>query len=110
MLHLSAPQGGVRITDVIARECWRYQLTCYFVLKHRGRLGLVPFAVTFGSIALVRMLRWRKANAAHLLWTACKRGWAAWTQGPDQDLVSELSTAAVPAHPSAAMGRLTVPS
>lgn len=109
MLHLSAPQGGVRITDVIARECWRFQLTCYFVLKHRGLAGLLPFGATFGLIALARVLRWRKPGAAALLGAACKRGWASWKQGADEALVrAPLSPAHAPA-PSYADG-LTVPS
>lgn len=110
MLHLSAPQGGVRVTDAIARECWRYQLTCYFVLKHRGLPGLLPFAVTFGLIAVVRVLRWRKPSAARLLWTAGQRGWIAWKQGPDQALARGPLSGPVLAHPQGVVDRMTVPS
>ena len=67
LLHLSAASGGVRVADEIAREGWRFQLTCYFVLKHRGRLGLLPFAATFGLIGLLRALRWLRPGTIPLL-------------------------------------------
>ena len=103
MLHLSAPSGGVRVVDAIARECWRFQLTCYFVLKHRGIVGLLPFALTFGLIGAVRVLRWRQPKAALALWQACERGWQAWKRGPDQRLaVSRLAEGPGNAAPSAA--------
>lgn len=86
LLHLSAPAGGVRVTDLVARECWRFQLTCYFVLKHRGAPGLIPFAATFGAIGLVRAIRWRRPRAIGELWRACLRGRAAWRNGPDEGL------------------------
>jgi GT2 family glycosyltransferase len=86
VLHLSAPAGGVRVTDAIARECWRFQLTCYFLLKQRGPWSLVPFAATFGAIGLIRALQWRSPHAARELWAACRRGWAAWRRGPDEAL------------------------
>jgi glycosyltransferase involved in cell wall biosynthesis len=86
MVHLSAPGGGVRVSDAIARESWRFQMTCYFVLKHRGIAGLVPFALTFGLIGLVRVLRWRQPEAVRVLWAACARAWSAWKRGPDETL------------------------
>lgn len=86
LLHLSAPRGGVRVADAIAREAWRFRLTCYFVLKHRGLAGLAPFALTFGSIALARVLRWRRPSAATVLWDAVLSGWADWRRGPDEAL------------------------
>lgn len=91
LLHLSAAQGGVRVSDEIARECWRFQLTCYFVLKHRGRIGLVPFGATFSLIALIRILRWRQPRATLLLWNACRRGWSAWKTGPEDRLPSRAA-------------------
>ena len=96
MLHLSAPAGGVRVTDAIARECWRFQLTCYFILKHRGLAGLVPFAATFGLIGLIRLARWRRLGAARTLWDACRRGWDAWRQGPDESLPHRSGTHELP--------------
>lgn len=111
MLHLSAPQGGVRITDRIARECWRFQLTCYFVRKHRGLLGLVPFAVTFGLIAMLRIMQWRRPSAAMPLWAAIQRGLASFRQGPDQALVrGPLSNGLSIPHPQALVGGVSAPS
>jgi len=86
LVHLSAPAGGVRVSDAVARECWRFQLTCYFLLKHRGPWSLAPFAATFGVIGLIRLLQWRRPQAALQLWAACRRGWAAWRRGPDEAL------------------------
>ena len=76
----------MRVSDAIARECWRFQMTCYFVLKHRGLAGLIPFALTFGLIGLLRVVRWRRPDAARSLWDACARAWAAWKRGPDEAL------------------------
>lgn len=86
LLHLSAPRGGVRVGDAILREAWRFRLTCYFVLKHRGFVGLPSFIWTFGLIGIIRVLRWRQSGVAALLWQGVRDGWADWRRGPDQEL------------------------
>ena len=104
LLHLSASSGGVRVSDEIVREGWRFQLTCYFVLKHRGRLGLLPFGATFGLIGLLRTLRWLRPNTIPLLWAACGRGWRSWKNGPDQAIARGLDRQApenIGKHPAA---------
>ncbi len=111
LLHLSAAAGGVRVTDLVGRECWRFQLTLYFVLKHRGISGLVPFAATFGTIALLRLVRWGRPRAALELWAACRRGWVAWRLGPDEELrwpdTPDPGSGAPAAQPAALVADLT---
>jgi GT2 family glycosyltransferase len=70
--HLAAGSGGVRVGDDENKEWYRFRNTAYYVTKHRGILGLLPFAVTFGLIAMVRAWRWRRGAALYAL------AWAAW--------------------------------
>lgn len=62
LLHLSAPTGGVR-TDLIARECSRFRNTGYYLMKHRGFLGLVPFVPTSTLISIKRTWQLRNLRA-----------------------------------------------
>jgi glycosyltransferase involved in cell wall biosynthesis len=81
LVHLSAPQGGVRATDKIATECRRFRSTAYYVLKHRGVAGFVPFSFIFGLIAVVRVFRFRSLLVLPLLVRATMDGIARWSKG-----------------------------
>ena len=63
LVHLSALTGGVRVEDALRAERWRFRSTAYYIRKHRGVAGLVPFGATFGAIALARAVRWRSGAA-----------------------------------------------
>jgi len=86
VVHLSALNGGVRLESAMASEASHFRSTAYFVSKHRGRLGLLPFGFTFGLIAIVRATRWRRPSALLALARAASDGRRAWRDGPDQDL------------------------
>ena len=73
LLHLSASRGGVR-TDPLVTECWRFRNTGYYVAKHRGFLGLLPFGLTFSAIAAKRACQWRDMGALPKLWRAMVEG------------------------------------
>jgi GT2 family glycosyltransferase len=87
LLHLSAPSGGVRPPDAIGVEHRRFRSTSYFVLKHRGAAGFVPFLATFGVIAIKRAVQFRSAAALPALFRAVLIGLERWRLGPDQELV-----------------------
>jgi GT2 family glycosyltransferase len=70
--HLAAGSGGVRVGNDEETEWYRFRNTAYYIRRHRGILGLLPFAVTFGLIAMVRAWRWRRGAALYAL------AWAAW--------------------------------
>ena len=87
LVHLSALTGGVRVEDALRGERWRFRSTAYFVRKHRGWMGLVPFSATFGAIAIARAIRWRDASSMATLFAAAREGVAAWsTGGPDESI------------------------
>ncbi len=73
LVHLSAPRGGVR-TDPLATECSRFRNTGYYVMKHRGIAGLVPFVPTFSVIAVKRACQWRRPKAVPALLRAMREG------------------------------------
>ena len=101
LVHLSARTGGVRVDGAITRECSRFRATAYYVAKNRGALAMLPFAMTFGLIALARAARWSRPSAVRLLAKAAADGWRASRVGPDQS-IPELRAPA----PRAAMSRL----
>lgn len=99
LVHLSAPSGGVRVESAIAAECSRFRSTAYFVSKNRGLPGLVMFGFTFGLIAAVRTVRWRRLSVPVVLARAAIEGRRAWRRGPDHEVRSAAvrSTASDPA-------------
>ncbi len=101
LVHLSAPGGGVRVENAIAAECSRFRSTAYFVSKNRGLVGLVLFILTFGLIALVRAVRWRRPLALLTLARAALEGRRAWRGGPDHDLRSR-GVRSLPPEPASA--------
>jgi GT2 family glycosyltransferase len=86
LVHLSALTGGVRVEDALRAERWRFRSTAYYVRKHRGVAGLVPFAVTFGGIALSRAVRWRSPAALRELARAGADGLRAFQDGADESI------------------------
>jgi GT2 family glycosyltransferase len=86
IVHLSAPAGGVREKDRVQAEIVRFECTAYYILKHRGWLGAVPFCLTFLLIALVRAAQFRSFETVPILVRAMARGFAVVRLGPDQAL------------------------
>lgn len=86
LVHLSALTGGVRVEDGLRAERWRFRSTAYYIRKHRGPAGLVPFALTFGAIAAARAVRWRSPMAISSLAEAVREGLAAYDLGPDESI------------------------
>jgi GT2 family glycosyltransferase len=87
LLHLSA--GGNRVTSEQEREWWRFRCTAYYVRKHRGLIGMLPFLLTFSAIAVKRALRWRNPHAVFYLLSAVPSALRAFRRGPDE-LLAEL--------------------
>jgi len=86
LLHLSIPTGGVRVGDAQRTEWFRFRSTAYYVAKNRGRIGLLPFAATFGMIAGWRAVRWRSPGALPALVRAAYEGIRTARLGPDDAL------------------------
>ncbi|MFT4621623.1 MAG: GT2 family glycosyltransferase [Myxococcota bacterium] len=75
VVHLSAPQGGVRVESDRMTERWRFENTGYFLRRHRGRVGLVAAVPTFAAIAARRAVAWRQPDVVPELMEALIRGW-----------------------------------
>jgi GT2 family glycosyltransferase len=86
LVHLSSPTGGVRVEGAMRYERWRFRNTAYFVARNRGPLALVPFAATFGMIAVLRAARWRSPSAPGQLAGAAWEGLLEALQGPDTEV------------------------
>ncbi|WP_419758521.1 glycosyltransferase family 2 protein [Acidisoma sp.] len=106
LLHLSAPAGGVRVSDQAKADYFRFRSTAYFVRKHRGRLGLVPFAVTHLQVALKKAAQAKRVGLMPELLKGAMSGLQRLQLGTDQE-ISYLSKSAgtdIPAsldhHPS----------
>jgi GT2 family glycosyltransferase len=84
LLHLSAPAGGVREKDQLREEAVRFKFTAYYVLKHRGWLGAIPFIATFSLIAGLRCVRFRSLKTIPILFGAMKAGFALARLGADE--------------------------
>lgn len=84
LVHLSALTGGVRVEDALRAERWRFRSTAYYVRKHRGVAGLLPFFATFSGIALSRAVRWRSPSAIRELAKAGAEGLRAFQDGVDE--------------------------
>ena len=86
VVHLSEATGGVREKNLLRTECRRFRSTTYYVLKHRGVLGLVPFLPTFTLIAILRAIRLRSVDAIPHLGNAILEGITIYRSGPDQTI------------------------
>jgi GT2 family glycosyltransferase len=86
IVHLSAPSGGVRERDRLQSDITRFECTAYYILKHRGWIGAVPFVLTFALIGSVRMLKTQSLKTGLALAAAIARGFSAARLEPDQAL------------------------
>lgn len=86
LVHLSAASGGVRIGGALNTERCRFRSTAYYILKHRGTWGGVPFLITFTLIALIRVWRFRSLSSFFILMRELSVGFNLWRDGPDQEL------------------------
>ena len=91
LLHLSAPSGGVRKENALDKEYWRFRSTAYFVRKNRGRLGVPPFLLTFGMIAVKRFMRWPSPGTLTTLWRGTQDGLRAARNPPDDSIPNSKS-------------------
>ena len=86
LVHLSTNAGGVRARNQVETEYRRFSSTAYFILKHRGILGCIPFVATFMLIAFTRIFRYRSVAIIPGYVRALAEGFALTRGGPDQDL------------------------
>jgi GT2 family glycosyltransferase len=84
IVHLSTTVGGVREIAAVKNEHRRFSSTAYYILKHRGFLGCIPFIATFSLIALSRALRYRSFGVLPGCAKALRSGFALAKRGPDQ--------------------------
>lgn len=92
VFHLSAPAGGVREKDRLQAEIVRFECTAYYVIKHRGWLGAVPFAAVFTLIAAVRTVSFRSAKTFPILCLAMWKGFSSGRLPPDQQIPDARET------------------
>jgi hypothetical protein len=74
----------VREITVFKNENRRFSSTAYYIRKHRGFLGCIPFVATFSLIALSRALRCRSLGVLRGCAKALRSGFALAERGPDQ--------------------------
>lgn len=86
LLHLSAPSGGCRVGSDQSREWWRFRATAYYIRKHRGVLGMIPFLLTFSLIGIRKAIQWRTGGALVHLATGVAAGLRTLRQGTDEQL------------------------
>jgi glycosyltransferase involved in cell wall biosynthesis len=86
LLHLSAPAGGVRVPTSRMTDFYRFRSTAYFVRKHRGVRGLVPFGLTHLLVGLVRTAKTRNLLLPLELVRGVKAGLARRRAGADEAL------------------------
>lgn len=84
VVHLSIASGGVRQTKPVETEYERFRSTAYFIFKHRGYLGFLPFAMRFTLLAISRTLRYRSLNVFIGCQQAMLTGLKLARSGPDQ--------------------------
>lgn len=94
LVHLSIDTGGVRAANKIETEYRRFSSTAYFVLKHRGVLGTLPFVLTFTLIAISRTLRYRSIDVFLGCLGAMLKGFALAKSGADQLIEGRESVSA----------------
>jgi GT2 family glycosyltransferase len=83
LFHLSAPAGGVREKNPLQAEITRFECTAYYILKHRGWPGTIPFIATFTLIAAQRTIRFRTPNTLPTLLRAIITGFGSARRGAD---------------------------
>jgi GT2 family glycosyltransferase len=93
VFHLSAPAGGVRENDRLQAELVRFECTAYYIIKHRGWAGTVPFAATFALIAGLRAIRSRSLKTFPILLGAMYKGFSRGRMTPDQQIPDAQSAA-----------------
>ncbi len=86
LFHLSAPAGGVREKDKLQAEIVRFECTAYYVFKHRGWFGAVPFVAVFLLIAGLRCVRFRSLKTLPTLCGAILAGFASARKGADEGI------------------------
>ncbi len=84
LLHLSSKSGGVRVENDRRSGYYRYRSTAYFIRKHRGTLGLIPFAATHAVVAARMLLRTRDPILLSHLVRGARDGVSASMKRPDQ--------------------------
>ena len=87
LVHLSSPSGGVRMRNRPEDEKRRFSSTAYYILKHRGWIGVVPLFPTFTLVAVIKALKYRSMALFFSLISAMFEGFRLLDGGPDQDLV-----------------------
>ena len=83
--HLHRATGGVRTEHADRTRWWRFHNTALFLRRHRGSLSLLPFAITFGAVAVRSAVEQRSAGAVAALLRAAVAGWRA-GRGPVRSL------------------------
>ena len=113
LFHFSAPAGGNRVESNLHREWWRFRATAYYVRKHRGPVGLLPFLLTFTLIGLRYAWRERAPHALAYLAGGIKAGLLAYHNGPDERLPccsAEDTVANSPPHTIESVGERASPA
>lgn len=88
LLHLSAPAGGVRVANDAQTAYYRFRSTAYFIRKHRGRTGLIPFAITHSLIGLKLAMRHRDSSLLIRVAAGALDGLRRLHEGTDENLPS----------------------
>jgi GT2 family glycosyltransferase len=93
LLHLSAPAAGVRAGDPLASESSRFRSTAYFIRKHRGRSGLLPFAAVHCLVAASKTFRSMRRDAPLHLLRGALAGLRQYRLGTDETLPRSTASA-----------------
>jgi GT2 family glycosyltransferase len=110
LLHLSAPAGGVRVPSPRLTDFYRFRSTAYFVRKHRGVAGLLPFALTHVLVGLVRTARTRNLRLPLELIGGVKAGLERRRAGADEQLPAFVAPKAAAELTSPAMAPTAEPA
>jgi GT2 family glycosyltransferase len=92
VVHLSAPAGGVREKSPLQAEIVRFECTAYYVLRHRGLLGVPSFLAVFSLIAIFRSFRFRSLQALPILCGAVLEGFTKARERPDHAIPDIVGT------------------
>jgi GT2 family glycosyltransferase len=93
LVHFSAGYGGQRSYPQ-AQEYFRFRNTGYYVAKHRGLIGLLPFALTFSMIAAKRAWQWRTWDK---WWALMQAGWEGSIAGSNVSRLGRVAESAMKA-------------
>jgi GT2 family glycosyltransferase len=107
VVHLSSSTGGVRLESKIDSERRRFRSTAYYIVKHRGWLGLVPFIITFTLIALKKALQFKSPSSFFTLLAEIKVGILKWLEGPAESL-TDPNRISVTRHPFTSRERMSL--